>query len=340
MMRRLALLVLVLAAVAPHAAAAPCTSDDCTEWVPLGARGGRVQIHRSFPLDGRNTDVTRAVIVVHGGSAGAAGHFRAGVEAARLAGALGDTLVIAPRIPSNDDYVCNDAIADGEVNWGCQANNGWPAGGTARDDTSLTSYDLMDEILRRLARPATFPNLQSIVVAGHSAGGQFVVRYAMANRVHDEVGVPVRYVVANPAHYAYPDGGRVDESGRDVPAAESRGGCKIYDDWPYGLQDRVGYAARLTEEQLRSQLASRPVTYLLGEEDIRTTGGLDTTCAAMAQGGNRLRRGQVFAAYVNRKYGAGHAVVIVPGCGHDARCMLTAAAARPSLFAPNAPAGR
>ena len=35
----------------------------------------------------------------------------------------------------------------------------------------------MDEIIRRLARKEVFPNLKAIVVAGHPAGGQFVMRY-------------------------------------------------------------------------------------------------------------------------------------------------------------------
>jgi pimeloyl-ACP methyl ester carboxylesterase len=329
---RVLFVLLTMSAAATSASAAPCTGDDCTEWVTVGRQGGRVLVYRSFPLEAASPAITRAVIVVHGGSAGAAGHFRAGLEAARLAGALEDTLILAPRIPSNDNYVCMDAIAEQEINWGCQANNGWPAGGTARGDPAVTSYDVADALLVQLARKTVFPNLQAIVVAGHSAGGQYVVRYAMANQVHETLGVRVQYVVSNPAHYAYPDPVRADETGMDVPADVSRRGCKIYDDWPYGLQDRVGYSARLPEKTLGTQLASRPVTYLLGEQDTLTSGGLDTTCAAMAQGPNRLRRGQAFAAHMNRTYRAGHAVVVVPGCGHNARCMFTAPGALPVLF--------
>jgi hypothetical protein len=94
---------------------------------------------------------------------------------------------MAPRMPSDDGYLCSDALSDGEINWGCQANNGWPAGGTAGGDDQLTSYDLVDELLRRLANRAVFPNLRSIVVSGHSAA-QHVTRYAMANQVHERLG--------------------------------------------------------------------------------------------------------------------------------------------------------
>jgi hypothetical protein len=38
------------------------------------------------------------------------------------------------------------------------------------------------EAERLEARKDVFPNLNSIVVAGHSAGGQFVIRYEMCRR--------------------------------------------------------------------------------------------------------------------------------------------------------------
>lgn len=69
---------------------------------------------------------------------------------------------------------------------------------------TLSSFDFADEILRRLANKKTFPNLTKIVVAGHSAGGQFATRHEMANRLHDSLGVSISYGVANPSSYAWP----------------------------------------------------------------------------------------------------------------------------------------
>ena len=73
------------------------------------------------------------------------------------------------------------------------------------NDEKLASFDFADELLRRLAKREIFPNLKAIVVSGHSAGGQFVTRYEMANQSHDKLGIPITYVVANPSSYAYPD---------------------------------------------------------------------------------------------------------------------------------------
>ena len=113
--------------------------------------------------------------------------------------------MISPRFASNTGAGagagCADALAPNEVNWPCGGDS-WRSGGVALNQKDLTSYDFADEILRKLARKEIFPNLKKIVVAGHSAGGQFVTRYEMANKVHDSLGVPVTYVVSNPSSYA------------------------------------------------------------------------------------------------------------------------------------------
>jgi len=307
-----------------------------------------VRMMTTHPIDAASSKVTRALVVIHGSGRDAEHAFDAAVEAAKLAHVLDDTIIIAPRFSSNDGGLCDDVLEEHETNWGCEANNGWQAGGTAADDDRLTTFDVVDRVLTQLARKDLFPNLSVVVVAGHSAGGQFVTRYSMANQVHESISrtirlrhglrrdkyagaasgreSPVRYVVASPSSYAYPDPERPASHGS--PAA----GCNIFDDWPYGLRDRKGSAARLTADDLARQLASRPVTYLLGALDNTTMRGLDAGCAAMAQGSSRLERGQVFAAHVNARLGAHHRVLVVPGCAHDTRCVFTHASSLPVLF--------
>ena len=170
------------------------------------------------------------------------------------------------------------------------------------------------------------------MVAGHSAGGQYVTRYEMANKVHDTLGVPMTYVVANPSSYAYLDSTRPVPDAADFRPFRDARNCTTYDHWPYGLQGRTGYAAKLGDDQLKKQLAARPVTYLLGEIDILPLGGFDSSCPAMAQGPTRLARGQAYAKYVSEKYDAHHKVVVVPLCGHNGRCMFTSDPALPILF--------
>jgi pimeloyl-ACP methyl ester carboxylesterase len=320
MLKLLAVFSLCSAAVA-----APCasTKPDCTEWLTLGGGPSRSLVYRTFPLGVRNPAITRALIMVHGAGRDADNYFRTTLAAAFLAGALEDTIVISPRFASRDGKGCADALAANEVNWSCSGDS-WRSGGVALDNKALTSYDFTDEILRKLARKDVFPKLKAIVVAGHSAGGQYVTRYEMSNKVHDRLGVPVTYVVSNPSSYAYLDAAR--------PGGTAPAGCAAYDNWPYGIEKRSGYTASVPDGQLKKQLAERPVTYLLGQIDILPLGGFDSSCSAMAQGPTRLARGEAFGKYVNEKYGAHHSVTVVSLCGHNARCMFTAEAALPIIF--------
>ena len=98
------------------------------------------------------------------------------------------------------------------------------------------------------------------------------------------------------------------------------------------MQKRTGYASKVTYEQLKKQLVARPTTYLVGELDMLPLAGFDSSCPAMAQGANRNLRGQAFGKYVNERLGGRHATMVIPLCGHNARCMFTAAPALPLLF--------
>jgi pimeloyl-ACP methyl ester carboxylesterase len=318
----------------PAGAAAPCAaaSSACTEWVVFGGGPARSLIYRSYALDAPNPQITRAFIMVHGQGRNADDYFRTAMASAFLGGGLEDTVVISPRFASADRG-CTDKLDADEVNWPCSGDS-WRSGAAARGNERLTSYDFVDEILRKLARKQTFPNLKRIVVAGHSAGGQYVSRYAMANRVHENLGVPVTYVVSNPSSYAYPDANRPrsgDAPAEVGPYGDSRN-CTTYNNWPYGLEKRTGYSAAMSDDELRKQYVKRPVVYLLGELDTLPLAGFDSSCPAMAQGPFRLARGQSYAAYMNGKYGATHKVTVVPLCGHNARCMFTADPALAIVF--------
>ncbi len=358
-MTRLWLSALALVVAAPAvasgapAAPAPCTqARACTEWVTLGGGPARSLVYRTYALDKRNDAITRVLVVVHGAGRDADNYFRSALAAAFLAGALENTLVIAPRMASNDGRACRDSLAADEVSWDC---NSWRSGGAALSAPGVTSFDFLDEILRKVARKEVFPNLRLIVVTGHSAGGQVTNRYEMTNQVHDRLGVPIRYVVANPSSYAWPSAerptpaawsltanppGYIPEVPSNLAAFRSLGdgrGCTTYDQWPYGLEHRTGYSAKETDDQIRSQLVSRPTTYIVGELDILPLAGFDSSCPAMAQGPTRQARGQAFGKYVNEKLGAHQAVVVVPLCGHNARCMYTSEAVLPLIFPDVAP---
>ncbi len=339
---------------AGHAFAAPCTKPaECSEWVALRDSSARLLIYRSLPLSVRNPDVKRALVVIHGQGRDADNYFRHALAGAFLASGLDDTVIISPRFASNNGAGCSDTVSEREATWQCGGASRWTAGGASVNNGDITSFDVIDQILRTLAKKDSFPNLKTIVLAGHSAGGQFVSRYQMSNQVHEALGVPLSYVVSNPSSYAYLEAVRPSATllSANVSAlspgyvgtlpatpppsfvafADARN-CTTYDDWPYGLQRRVGYTARLTDDQLKKQLVARGATYLLGGLDILPLFGFDGSCAANAQGPTRLARGLAFNRYVVDRLGAKHETLIVPACGHSARCMFTADAAFGVLF--------
>ncbi len=331
-MRKLSLLTLILFVSLSAYAAEPCikAASDCTRWVNLGGES-RSLVYSTYPLDKKNEQIVRALVVVHGQGRDADNYFRSSLAAAFLANAFSDTIVISPRFASNNGTGCKDALAANEVNWPCGGDS-WRSGGVATNNPKLTSYDFMDEIVRELSNKNNFPNLKAIVITGHSAGGQFATRYEMANKLHETIGVPITYVVSNPSSYSYLDPDRPAGANNEQRQFGDARNCTTYDTWPYGLKNRTGYTASIPDDQLKKQLASRPTTYLLGELDILPLAGFDSSCPAMAQGPTRLARGQAFGAYVNAKYNAKHQVVVVPLCGHNARCMYTSEVALPILF--------
>jgi hypothetical protein len=52
----------------------------------------------------------------------------------------------------------------------------------------------------------------------------------------------------------------------------------------------------------------------------------------MAQGPTRLARGLAYHRFVNERLGASHKAVVVPACGHNARCMFGSETSLPLLF--------
>jgi pimeloyl-ACP methyl ester carboxylesterase len=345
-----ALFAIALAAPARAAEPAPCTSATaaCTEWIALG--DARAMVYRTYPLGVPNPGIRRALIMVHGALRNADHYFRTATGAAFIAGALGDTIVIAPAFHANDGHECKDTLAPHEVNWSC-SHDSWKSGGDATSNPELSSFDFLDTILKTLADKRVFPNLAHVVVAGHSAGGQFVTRYEMANRVHDALGVAVSYAVANPSSYAWPDATRalpVDDGApanavtgwkEETPHTKFRFGpfdaakAPAYDLWPYGFEHRTGrYTSAIGDDQLKKQLAARPTTYLLSQVDTLPLGGFDDTPNAMAQGATRRARGEAFVKFVNEKLGGTAKALIVPECGHNDRCVFTTDAVLPVLF--------
>lgn len=355
------------AAAEPRHAIAPCINalevSACERWITYGRGPARSRIYSTYRIDAYNPELKRALILVHGANLMGGYFFRHGMAAAILAGALDNTMVVSTYFL--DPYVGKRRPADPE--WRRQSNEvvwpeghtSWRAGGMSPTDPALSSFDYVDEIVRKLADKKIFPHLTEIVIAGFSAGGQFVNRYEMANKVDGTVnGVSISYVVGDPSSFAWPTAARplpVGDGSPNSPAKayeESVGknatkphtgftygsfdGTKApkYDDWPYGLENLNGYVAGMSADRLRKNLVTRSVTYVEGQVDTLPISGFDSSPKADAQGPQRRARGEAFVMYVDKYLGATQKLVIVPGCSHNSRCVLTADNVLPLLFPP------
>jgi hypothetical protein len=254
---------------------------------------------------------------------------------------LTDVLIVAPQFLVEDDLPALD-VREALPFW----KGGWRQGDRSRSTDGhpraavISSFAVVDAMLRRLGDRAAYPNLESVVVAGHSAGGQFANRFAAGSRVEPELraaGIDVvRYVVANPSSYVYLSGKRRVRGTVDRFAKPSTT-CSGYDRYKFGLKDLNRYMAAVGAPAIRSQYGARHVRYLLGAlDDDPAAEGLATSCESMLQGCHRLQRGTIYFNHIGDELGSSvyvtHKKRVVPGVAHDSFGMFGSVAGRAALF--------
>ena len=165
------------------------------------------------------TAFRRALIMVHGTNRNADHYFTTAAGAAFLGrGASGHSL--------SSRRALHPRKAAAMTRWlptksaGAAPGTAGVRAAQARQDPDLTSFDFVDADPAASSRTTrVFPNLRCDR-RRRPFRGRPVRRRAieMANRVHDTLGVPVTYVVANPSSYAWPDATRpqpVDDGAPD-----------------------------------------------------------------------------------------------------------------------------
>ena len=128
----------------------------------------------------------------------------------------------------------------------------WRYGADDAAGHNVSSYAVVDEMIRLIvADRRRFPALRRIVVAGHSAGGQYVQRWALlsngaafADSTANAAGsffprIPTRVVVANPKSFCWLDERRMFNNGTQLrkPEGDAVDICPTYDEWEWGFQN-------------------------------------------------------------------------------------------------------
>ena len=332
---------MLAAALAGAQGSAPVAAPATPQWqrIELGAAAQRypfaVYANRAWTADMRG--VKAAVLIFHGMGRNARGYYTAAEKLLAASGSTdGETLLIAPSYFATADAPAQPI--DGLPQW---RGSRWNRGEDAVDwPWPLSSFQPIDDLLTAFLDMSRFPQLQRIVVAGHSAGGQLVHRYAVFNRADETLraaGKRVSYVIANPSSYLYftPERPAVADGHHWAPYDTAL--CPAYNRYRYGVERLVRFAEGLDGAALFKRYAAREVTYLLGTADNDPEHPqLDQSCGAKAQGRHRLERGRNYIRYERHLAGAdttlSRRVFEVIGVGHTQSRMLGSQCGAAVLF--------
>ena len=276
--------------------------------------------YRNISLDSLSNNIRYAIISLHGDGRNAEEHFNILTEATSNAGLEDSTILLAPMYPFQDD-VNQYNLGDDVLYW---PDIDWNAGDLSRSTQSnprpfrISSFSTMDTIYHRLVE--NNPNLKKVVLTGHSAGSQMVVRYAAGGRAQTtllETGVEFVYVPTNTPSFLYYDDNRVLDENADV-FEFGPSGCGSASQYKYGLENLNQYMEATGIPTIIENYKHVNTTYLIGQYDF---GGQVNTCARMVQGYSRLSRTHIYFSYIGFFYGDSiynnHRMAEIPSAYHE-----------------------
>ncbi len=312
-------LLTALALCAPIAHAAPPIAT-------LSLPGGKTLSY--FASQPPNPTPISALIVIEGYPRDANRTFAAAALAAALNGQTSSPVIIAPlfQVPTAEAArFCHFPGMPGPTKTNALWHCGTWLNGAPAINAPVTAFGALDALIDQTLR--RYPSVQTITIAGFSAGGQFTQRYA-AFAAAPSRPVRERFVIADPSAFLY------FNRFRPHPHPQS---CPTYNDWKFGTENLPAFLSR-SAAAARAAYSAADIHYLEGALDHGTGPGtayrmLEKNCAAETQGRYRLGRGIAYAAYDRHYLAHGrHTLTIIPGCAHAVSCVFTAKAAAPALF--------
>lgn len=270
-----------------------------------------LQLHTSHEI-ALNSNIKTAIISLHGTLRNGEEYFTDMCNAVKEK--IESTLVVSPSFKRSDDQKEED-----EFFWGRRWYQKWKYGYIAQNDDHLGSFDLMDQLIKKIANKETFPNLKRVILIGHSAGGQFVQRYATATKIRDEITPELRLVVSNPSSYFYLTNKRTKFINNDFNEfTPDKTECPDYDEYIYGTESGLPpYISKYSIEELKQNFKQNPVIYLMSEQD-KSTDDLDQSCGANLQGENRINRAYNFFQHIRNNYKDHlHNFMSISNIGHE-----------------------
>jgi len=300
----------------------PIEVDGLTTYLPYES---------SHDLFVKNASITRLIYSIHSASYSAKAYFDNAIALVNKVPKEKDkTLVIAPHILPKG---CLENPEQSDIlYWEFPAFWGTSRGMFNGKRVRISSYEVTDRILEEVVAGGNFPNLETMIILGHSAGGQMVNRYAASglfeNKIAKLKGIEVRYLVMGPSSYLYFNEERVVEGTRNkfsVPENVPEN----YNNWGYGLGTMFTFHKKfeITPERIIKQYPSKRVMYLVGSKDRdENESSLDKKPPAMLQGRHRLERGIIYYNYLVHFFGEKIKETqhfrVVRGVGHSGRTLM------------------
>ena len=313
------------------------------------------------PITKSNTkhlNVQKVLIIIHGSGRNADDYFCLGLSLIPET-EHDNVLVIVPKFLAPEDEILSSNHQF--LIWQDRSNQYYPLGhswryGANAINAPISSYETLDQIVEYLlaTAPLRFPNLKLISLAGHSAGGQVVHRWALLSNslAWRNPHVEVRAIAANPRSYCYLDKRRliphhdiINNSTKmvfETPSKKSVDRCPDYNAWNWGLGPggdlNVPYkdtSLQITPaHEMAMRYAYRNVVYLTGENDLIVQ---NDHCATFEfQGRSRHERAiyyyKALKDFYEQRQAFGQELYTIPESPHDHFLMLQSEAGRKAIF--------
>jgi len=299
----------------------------------------------SHDLSIKNTDITRLIYSIHSASYSAKEYFNNAADMVnKVPREKNKTLIIAPHILPKAQI--KDPNSSNISYWEFPAFWGTSRGFFNDKRVRISSYEVTDRILEEVVTDGKFPNIETIVILGHSGGGQMTNRYTATGVFENKVAIPkgieVRYIVMAPASYLYLNTERVVKgslSKFEIP----KNPHERFDDWGYGLSKTYVYHKKfnVTKEKIMKQYPAKRILYLVGSKDNdQYETSFDKKPQAMTQGQHRLQRAGIYYNYLIHLFGddikKNQFFSVVKDAGHSGRSLMLSKRAMRFTFFPNA----
>lgn len=299
-------------------AKAPClNATDCKQSVLISNASGQgnFDFYANYPIYEENAkwqNLEKAVIVIHGASINPDDYYGYMTTTFEALGISEKTVLIAPDFKSS-------AKANGDLYW---SSLGYRDGKPSNGATKISSFEVLDILINRLADKNFFPVLNEIIITGQSSGGRFTHTYAAGNRSESEhQNIHFEYIVSESQYFYYPTNERINEQTKNLYVPTNCNGLEI---WPFGFGVVPNYLSALEKAAFDDRFVNRSITYLLGNGSGNDGSFNTTDCEAVLSGSSRYQRGENMYLYMGLKYpNHNHKKTIAQGISHNGSAIYT-----------------